>query len=140
MDSKHRLFVYGSLRKGFYNEAYKYIADHFKFLGEGRVKGRLYYNGSIPVAKPTDENHYLMGELYELNYEEDYTWVFSQLDDYEGINVMPGETPAYRRSAVEVELNNCTLMSWIYWYNDSIEGMEPVSSGDLIQFLQSLKK
>ncbi|HRN80609.1 MAG TPA: gamma-glutamylcyclotransferase [Ferruginibacter sp.] len=140
MDSKHRLFVYGSLRSGFQNEAYKYLTAHFTFLGEGKVRGKLYYNGSVPVAKPTDEPVYLTGELYQLNHPEDYSWVFSQLDDYEGLNTMPGEQPAYRREPVRVNLQDRTLITWIYWYNDSVEGMEPIASGDLFEYIKSLPK
>ena len=34
----HRLFVYGSLRKGFHHPAYQYISGHFDFIGPATVK------------------------------------------------------------------------------------------------------
>lgn len=139
MDNKHRLFVYGSLRSGFRNEAYNYIASHFTFLGEGKVKGKLFYNGTFPVAQSTEQPFYISGELYELNNPSDYSWVFSQLDDYEGLNVMPGETSTYRREPVKVDLQDRSLISWIYWYNDSVEGMSEITSGDLKQFFKTAK-
>lgn len=140
MDSKHRLFVYGTLRSGFHSEAYKYVAEHFTFLGMGKVKGKLHFDGNKAYAIPSLDNNYIVGELYELNHPEDYSWVFGQLDDYEGLHVMPGESPAYRREPVKVELNNTVLYSWIYWYNYAVDGMITIPSGDLLQYLQSINK
>lgn len=136
MDNKHRLFVYGSLRKGFRDEAYHYIASHFTFLGEGKVKGKLYINGVYPVAQPSDHPTYISGDLYELNNASDYSWVFSQLDDYEGLNTMPDEIASYRREPVKVDLSDRSLVSWIYWYNHSVVGMNEISSSELAEFLK----
>lgn len=136
MDNKHRLFVYGSLRKGFNDKAYQYIASHFTYLGEGKVKGKLFFNGHYPVAQPTDHPNYITGDLYELNNPADYTWVFSQLDDYEGLNTMPDEIASYRREPVKVDLPGSSLVSWIYWYNHSVADMHEISSGELAEFLK----
>lgn len=131
-----QLFVYGSLRSGFHNPAYEYLTKHFIPLGDAVAKGRFYQHGEIPVAVSTEEEHFLIGELYELKNPSEFSWVFEQIDDYEGMNVMPGETPLYRREKVTVFREGKPSVAWIYWFNGSVEGMEEIETGDLIQYLQ----
>ena len=138
--SKHRLFVYGSLRSGFRNPAYKYLTQYFHLLGEGVAKGRMYFNGQTPVAVPTNDSHYLTGELYELNNADEFDWAINQLDDYEGINVMPGESPRYRRDRVTIFQNGQEKTAWIYWYNGSIEGRPEIEMGDVLRYLLEINK
>lgn len=133
----YNLFVYGSLRSGFQHPAYQYLKDFFRPLGDGLVKGRFYDKGEYPVAVPTTEEAYLIGELYEANNPESFHWAIAQLDDYEGLNVMPGEAPLYRRELVEVIHNGSSLINaWIYWYNESTEDLPPIATGDIFIYLQ----
>jgi len=129
-----QLFVYGSLRRGFRNPAYEYIAQFFHFVGEATVKGKLYLKDSIPVAVPTLDDSYIKGELYILKKPSDFNWAFGQLDDYEGVGAEPGEHPLYKR---EISLATCQgtdSLTWIYWYNRSTEGMPVLDTEDLLDF------
>jgi gamma-glutamylcyclotransferase (GGCT)/AIG2-like uncharacterized protein YtfP len=133
----YNLFVYGSLRSGFQHPAYQYLKEFFRPLGDGLVKGRFFDKGEYPVAVPTTEEAYLIGELYEANNPESFHWAIAQLDDYEGLNVMPGETPLYRRELVEIIHNGSSLKyAWIYWYNESTDELPPVETGDIFVYLQ----
>jgi gamma-glutamylcyclotransferase (GGCT)/AIG2-like uncharacterized protein YtfP len=132
----YRLFVYGSLRSGFHNPAYDYLTKYFHFLGEAVVKGRLFDNGSYPVAQATTDDHYINGELYELNNPDEFGWAIEQLDDYEGLNVDPGEVPLYHRAEVEAFTGGTPTEAWIYWYNQSVENMPAIESGDVLKYLQ----
>jgi gamma-glutamylcyclotransferase (GGCT)/AIG2-like uncharacterized protein YtfP len=131
-----QLFVYGSLRSGFHNPAYAYLTKHFNALGDAVTKGRFFLNGEIPVAVPATDDHFLTGELYELKNPSEFSWVFEQIDDYEGMNVMPGETALYRREKVTVFREGSPSTAWIYWFNGPVAGMEEIETGDLIQYLQ----
>ena len=91
----HHLFVYGSLRSGFKNEAYHYLSQYFDCLGMARIKGRLYDNGLYPVGKESEDEHYVLGELYRIKNVHEYDYAMMQLDDYEGVNVEEGEQPFY---------------------------------------------
>ena len=65
---KEIIFVYGSLRKGFYN--YKSCGlDKAKFLGEGFISGfKMFSLGSYPcVVKSNDDNDVIFGEIYEVD-------------------------------------------------------------------------
>lgn len=131
----YSLFVYGSLLSGFKNPAYEYLARYFHFKGEAVVKGLLYNNGSIPVGVPTVEEHYVKGELYQLNDPDEFSWAMAQLDDYEGLNVEPDQTPLYRRGITNAFMNNEPTLTWVYWFNLSTDGMDIISSGDIRTFL-----
>jgi gamma-glutamylcyclotransferase (GGCT)/AIG2-like uncharacterized protein YtfP len=135
-----KLFVYGSLRKGFPSAAYEYISKYFKFLGEAKVKGYLYDMGNFPAAIPTTDDAFIVGELYELKDSADFLWAIEQLDDYEGVRPEEGETPMYRRDLTTVYYNNTTTEAWIYWFNGKIEGQPIISSGDVFQFIHQKSK
>ena len=134
------LFVYGSLRSGFRHPAYEYISRYFSLVGDAKVKGYLYDMGNYPVATPTSDDAYIVGELYVLNNENEFTWAMAQLDDYEGIVADEGEVPLYRREKATVYINNSTVESWIYWYNGDVAGHPIVASGDVLQFIQQKSK
>ncbi len=134
--NSYNIFVYGSLRSGFRNPAYEYLTRYFKYSGEAFVKGKFFDAGTHPVALPTNEEHFILGELYNINSLEEFSWAFEQLDDYEGLNAEPGEIPLYKRALVEVFQTSETTTAWIYWYNSSVEGMPEIETGDVMLYLQ----
>ena len=136
MHTTPRLFVYGSLRKGFQSPAYDYITKYFTLIGDASVPGRLYDNGKYPVAVPADDAHLILGELYVLKNTEEFSWVMEQLDDYEGLKVENGERPLYRRDLAQVSCNGETSQAWIYWFNGPVEGMQPIDVSDMLQYIQ----
>jgi gamma-glutamylcyclotransferase (GGCT)/AIG2-like uncharacterized protein YtfP len=131
-----KLFIYGSLRSGFRNPAYQYLAKYFSLIGPAVVKGKLLDKGTYPVAKPTDEEKFIIGELYEINKPEEFSWAIEQLDDYEGLNMEPGEAPLYKREAVSVIQNNTATEAWIYWYAKEVNGLVEIASGDVLEYTQ----
>lgn len=131
------LFVYSSLRKGFQHSAYDYLRRYFTFIGDAKVKGVLHDLGDQPVATPTDEERYLIGELYKLNIENG-SFAFGQLDDYEGVNPEEGQIALFRRETVDVisEGENITK-AWIYWYNGDVDGKPILEHGDVLEYLRN---
>ncbi len=140
MESIYHLFVYGSLRSGFRNPAYQYIADYFTLEGEAVVQGKFYDKGEYPVAVSANDNTYITGELYLAKNKEGFDWAIAQLDDYEGLNVEPGEKPWYKREQATAYINKQPFVSWIYWYNDSVANMEEIVTGDIMKYLQEKNK
>ena len=135
-----QLFVYGSLRSGFRNPMYKYLTQYFHLLGEAVVKGQFFDDGTNPVAVPTTADHFITGELYVANNPEEFGWAMEQLDDYEGINVEAGESAMYRRELVEVFQNGQPSTAWIYWYNQPVNNMSSIETGDVLKYLQEKNK
>jgi gamma-glutamylcyclotransferase (GGCT)/AIG2-like uncharacterized protein YtfP len=135
-----KLFVYGSLRSGFKHPAYEYISRYFTLIGNAKVKGYLYDMGSYPVATPTNDDAFIVGELYMLNNDNEFSWAMAQLDDYEGVNADEGEVSLYRREPVTVYVNDNSTEAWIYWYTGDVADQPIVASGDVLQFIHQKSK
>jgi gamma-glutamylcyclotransferase (GGCT)/AIG2-like uncharacterized protein YtfP len=135
-----QLFVYGSLRSGFRNPAYQYLSDYFSLIGEAVVRGKFYNNGEYPVAIPVEGDHFITGELYVAKNTDGFEWAIAQLDDYEGLNVEPGEKPWYKREQVIVYKDGQPSTSWIYWYNGNVDHMAEIEVGDIMKYIQQQNK
>jgi gamma-glutamylcyclotransferase (GGCT)/AIG2-like uncharacterized protein YtfP len=135
----YHLFVYGSLRSGFHSPVYEYISRFFNLIGEAKVKGKLFDMGSYPGGVPANEDAFIIGELYKIQDESEFSWAMGQLDDYEGVNVESDEVQLYRRELTDVFINNEIIAAWIYWYNGDVSGRPVIASGDLMEYLQEKK-
>jgi len=138
MSSIYPIFVYGSLRSDFPGEAHRYISQYFTFLSTAKAKGMLFDLGNYPAAIPTQENNFIVGELYKIKNEAEFNVGMAQLDDYEGLLVEADETPLYRRELTLVFLEGSFTKAWIYWYNETIENTTCIVSGDILEHLKQL--
>ena len=140
---QYNLFVYGSLRQGFHHAAHQYISKYFSFVGNGKMKGVLSDMGEYPAATPCEDGHFIIGELYEINVEEEIDWALEQLDEYEGLfpEEDEGEKALFRREMTQIFLDNGDIChAWVYWYNGDVEGRPVIASGDVLQYLQEKYK
>lgn len=135
----YQLFVYGSLRSGFRSPVYEYISRFFTFVGEAKVRGKLFDMGSYPAGIASKENEFIVGELYNVKQENEFSWAIGQLDDYEGVTVEPDEIQLYRREITEVYIDDQVTHAWIYWYNGDVSGRPVITSGDMLEYLQQKK-
>ncbi len=139
MDSSasNQLFVYSTLRKGFHQAAYEYLTQFFSFVCNAKMKGVLSDLGNLPVATHGAENSFIIGELYSLNKKEDSSYVFGQLDDYEGLITEPGERSLYRRELTTIFKDDGSVaQAWVYWYNGDVSGKPIIASGDALDCLE----
>lgn len=135
-----QVFVYGSLRSGFHHPAYEYISRYFTLVSEARVKGSLYDMGEYPAAVPSEEELFIIGELYRINNPEEFEWAIAQLDDYEGVHVEHGDSPLYRREQTIVYTKEGETEAWVYWYNRDISGKSSIESGDVLEYMRQKNK
>lgn len=139
-NSSLQLFVYSSLRKGFQLPAYEYMVKYFRFISTGKVKGILRDSETGPVATPTDEDKFIKGELYELEKKENFSFVFGQLDDYEGLSAEEGALTLYRRELTTVfKEDGSATEAWIYWFTGDVSGKPVIESGDVMEYVKSKK-
>jgi len=134
----HYLFVYGSLRQGFHHAAHQYISKYFSFVSNGKIKGMLSDMGEYPAAIPTEEDHYIIGQLYVIKNNEEFAWAIEQLDEYEGLfpEEDEGEKALFRRDITQVFLDNGDIQyAFVYWYNGDVSGKPIIASGDILQYL-----
>ena len=136
----YQLFAYGSLRSGFRSSAYEYISRYFDIVGNAKVKGELFDLGTYPAAKPTDKNKFIIGELYRIKNEKEFSWAIGQLDDYEGVDVAFDEMQLYRREITEVHIDNKITNAWIYWYIGDVKDKPVIDSGDVLQYMEQKKQ
>ena len=94
--------------------------------------------GAYPAGVPANDS-FIVGELYSIRNESEFSWAIGQLDDYEGVSFESDEIQLFRRELVDVIVESSTTSAWIYWYNGSVEGKPFIESGDLIQYLQQKK-
>ncbi len=136
----YQLFVYGSLRSGFHHPMYEYISRFFTFLGNAKVKGKLYDMGTFPAGVPDSDGHFIIGELYRIREPHEFSWAIGQLDDYEGVAAEADEVQLYRRELTEVFIDGQMTPAWIYWFCCDVSGKPVIPSGDMLEYLASKKK
>ncbi|EHP85983.1 gamma-glutamylcyclotransferase family protein [Methanotorris formicicus] len=99
------LFVYGSLRKGFWNhEAY---LKNSKFVGNGKTKHKYaMYASIIPYVVEDEKISHIIGEVYEVNKET-----------LERIDSLEGHPTCYKRKKVPIILESGKeIEAWLYFY------------------------
>ena len=108
-----KLFVYGSLKRGFSN--HHFLAGQL-FLGEARTIApcRMYDCGGYPAAQRAADGYPILGELWEIDAA-----CAKRIDWLEGV-----ECGLYERATVEVDAAELLHEATIYLYSRSIEGLE----------------
>ena len=132
------LFVYGSLRSGFQSPAYEYISRYFTLIAEGEVQGRLYDMGDYPAAVPAQDGS-IIGELYHIKNENEFSYAIAQLDDYEGVVVESHEQPLYRRQLEQVNTAKGPVKAWMYWFKGDVTGRPAIPTRDINSYLNQKK-
>lgn len=114
MANNIRIFVYGSLREGFFNYD-KYLKGNVISNELGRVKGIVYHLPHKGYPAIFEGEGYVEGEVMELsNYEQ----TMKALDEMEGFYGENNPKNEYNKRLVEVELANGTKeLCYAYFYN-----------------------
>lgn len=113
---KHRVFVYGSLKRGFHNHA---ILKEATIVGRGFAEGFLLYSlGSFPAA--IGGSGTVQGELYEV---DDQT--------LQALDRLEGHPHMYKRKETTcfIPVMNGSLPCAIYEYQHQPRG-KAIASGD----------
>jgi gamma-glutamylcyclotransferase (GGCT)/AIG2-like uncharacterized protein YtfP len=122
-----RLFVYGTLMRGFDHPMSTLLSREADFLGEAQCRGRLYmvkhYPGLLLSDDPGDVVH---GELFRMHHPEELIATF---DDYEGCGPTFEQPTAYLREVLPVTLDGTTYETWTYVYNWPVVATKRIASG-----------
>jgi gamma-glutamylcyclotransferase (GGCT)/AIG2-like uncharacterized protein YtfP len=111
------LFVYGTLMRDL--PLHRLLQPAARYVGAGRVGGRLFDLGRYPAAIP-DGLGTLHGELYRV--EDPALWAV--LDSVEG--------PQYHRGEARVATSDDDdpVSAFVYWYVGPLSGAVPIPGGD----------
>lgn len=100
------VFVYGSLKKGYWNHDYLNVATT-KFIGDGELYGHsLYHVANYPgMVKSSNPNETVHGEVYDINLI-----TLKKLDQLEN------EGRTYKRVSVLVNVGGiiCNVYTYLY--------------------------
>jgi gamma-glutamylcyclotransferase (GGCT)/AIG2-like uncharacterized protein YtfP len=114
MESNCRfLFVYGTLRVGSSHPMAAFLAEHARFVAEGKASGRLLDLGSYPgMVEAESPDDWVHGDVFELRDPES---TLTALDHYEGC---ARANPLYTRRQTQVTLSTGKqVMAWYYLYS-----------------------
>jgi gamma-glutamylcyclotransferase (GGCT)/AIG2-like uncharacterized protein YtfP len=123
-----RLFVYGTLMRGFDHPTARRLSDNADYLGPATFRGRLYQIQHYPGLLASDDaGDLVFGDLYRLRAPHE---LLVALDDYECCG--PGDpAPAeYRREARSVTAaDGAAMQAWVYLYNWDVTPDQRIASG-----------
>ena len=128
-----RLFVYGTLMRGFNHPMARLLSANADFLGEASCRGRLYrvkhYPGLVLSDDPSD---IVFGELYRLRARDD---LLAEFDMYEACGEGFKPPTEYVRDVLQVTLaDGSASEAWTYVYNWPVAKLPRIASG---RFLES---
>jgi gamma-glutamylcyclotransferase (GGCT)/AIG2-like uncharacterized protein YtfP len=123
-----RVFVYGTLMRGFDHPMSKLLSSGADFLGAASCRGRLYMVAHYPgLLHSDDANDVVHGELFRLR---DVDGLMAVLDDYESVG--PGYEPPtlYLREPIGVTTADGSVTeAWTYIYNKPVDEATRIMSG-----------
>lgn len=132
---KHRLFVYGTLRKGYsLHGLLRRIGA--RYVGKGSIQGSLYDLGEFPGAITSSSvRKRIEGELYELPHPEAQ---LRELDRIEEFDSQGPESSLFVRRLTTVRLANGRRMrAWVYFLPRRPANARLVPGGDYALAQQS---
>jgi gamma-glutamylcyclotransferase (GGCT)/AIG2-like uncharacterized protein YtfP len=123
-----RLFVYGTLMRGYVHPMAKLLSANADFLGEASCRGRLYRVKHYPGLVLSDDlSEIVHGELYRLR---DPDALLREFDMYEACGEGFPEPTQYVRQMFFVTLaDGSQSEAWTYIYNWPVAKLELIESG-----------
>jgi gamma-glutamylcyclotransferase (GGCT)/AIG2-like uncharacterized protein YtfP len=127
----HHVILYGTLRqnvKGSRFNSFK-LGQDLKYERDCLVRGKLIYVNPFPALVLTNEDKYVLGELYSFINP----YILTYLDGYEGYDPKNERESLYIRRQI-VTIDPDFLNTFVYVWNDKIEGYPEIESGDWAQY------
>jgi gamma-glutamylcyclotransferase (GGCT)/AIG2-like uncharacterized protein YtfP len=127
-----RLFVYGTLMRGYVHPMARLLSANADFLAEATCRGRLYIVKHYPGLVLSDSaNEIVHGELYRLRAPQD---LLREFDMYEACGEGFPEPTQYVRRMLAVTLADGSASdAWTYIYNWPVEKLTRIESGKFLQ-------
>lgn len=127
-----RLFVYGTLMRGFEHPMAKLLSRSADFIGGAQCRGRLYRVKHYPGLLLSDEpGDVVFGELYRLRARDA---LLREFDMYEACGEGFAEPTEYVRQMLSVTLDDGAVSeAWTYVYNWPVNGLARIVSGRFIE-------
>ena len=127
-----RLFVYGTLMRGYVHPMAKMLSANAEYLGEASCRGRLYMVKHYPGLVLSDEaSEIVHGELYRLREVEP---MLREFDMYEACGDGFPPPTEYVRQMLPVTLaDGGARDAWTYVYNWPVADLPHIASGRFLE-------
>ncbi|WP_027578708.1 gamma-glutamylcyclotransferase family protein [Bradyrhizobium sp. Ai1a-2] len=127
-----RLFVYGTLMRGFDHPMARLLSGNADFIGEAHCRGQLYlvkhYPGLVLSDDPADLVH---GELFRLRSCDE---LLREFDMYEACGEGFPQPTEYIRQMLPLTLaDGTTAEAWTYVYNWPVARLPRIASGRFLE-------
>ncbi len=125
---RDRLFVYGTLRKGFALHAYLRKST-VRYLGKGKIHGNLYDLGEFPGALPSSSpEKEIEGEVYELLDAKNQLKELDRIEEFHSDR--PEDSLFVRQLSVVRSEKGHRFKAWVYFLPRRPSKGRPIQSGD----------
>jgi gamma-glutamylcyclotransferase (GGCT)/AIG2-like uncharacterized protein YtfP len=127
-----RLFVYGTLMRGFDHPMAQLLSRSAEFIGEARCRGRLYLVKHYPgLVLSGDHADMVFGELYRLRAPDE---LLREFDMYEACGEGFAEPTEYIRQMLPVTSGDGAVSeAWTYIYNWPVAHLPLIVSGRFLE-------
>jgi gamma-glutamylcyclotransferase (GGCT)/AIG2-like uncharacterized protein YtfP len=127
-----RLFVYGTLMRGFDHPMAKLLSANADFLGEATCRGRLYLVRHYPgLVLSDDARDIVHGELFALRAPDA---LLAEFDMYEACGEGFEPPTEYVRQMLAVRLaDGSSRTAWTYVYNWPVAKLPRIGSGRFLE-------
>jgi gamma-glutamylcyclotransferase (GGCT)/AIG2-like uncharacterized protein YtfP len=127
-----RLFVYGTLMRGFDHPMATLLSRAADFIGEARCRGRLYLVRHYPgLVLSDDADAVVFGEVYRLRQPRE---LLREFDIYEACGEGFAEPTEYIRRMLPVTLGNGAVgEAWTYVYNWPVAHLPRIALGRFLE-------
>src|SRR6266705_1523969 len=128
----NRLFVYGTLMRGFDHPMAQLLSRSADFIGEARCQGRLYLVKHYPgLVLSGDSADVVFGELYRLRAPDE---LLREFDMYEACGEGFAEPTEYVRQMLPVTSEGRSVdEAWTYLYNWPVAQLPRIASGRFLE-------
>jgi gamma-glutamylcyclotransferase (GGCT)/AIG2-like uncharacterized protein YtfP len=127
-----RLFVYGTLMRGFDHPMAQLLSRGADLIGEARCQGRLYLVTHYPaLVLSGDPADVVFGKLYRLRAPDE---LLREFDMYEACGEGFAAPTEYVRQLVPVTLGDEAVSeAWTYVYNWPVAHLTRIASGRFLE-------
>jgi gamma-glutamylcyclotransferase (GGCT)/AIG2-like uncharacterized protein YtfP len=126
-----RLFVYGTLMRGFDHPMAQLLSRSADFIGEAKCRGRLYLVKHYPGLVLSDAaDDVVFGEVFRLRRPAE---LLREFDMYEACGENFPEPTQYVRQMLPVTLDGAASEAWTYIYNWPVAHLTRIASGRFLE-------
>jgi gamma-glutamylcyclotransferase (GGCT)/AIG2-like uncharacterized protein YtfP len=127
-----RLFVYGTLMRGFDHPMAKLLSANADFIGEATCRGKLYLVWHYPgLVLSDDARDTVHGELFRMRAHDA---LLREFDMYEACGEGFAPPTEYVREMLQVTLaDGSASEAWTYVYNWPVTKLPRIASGRFLE-------